>query len=84
MFNTNHVKDSCSNWLLLVRELYKHELYSIPICLGSNKGIGYAIAKQLARTPGIEVILTSRDVQRGHEAVANLHKYLSISKKTND
>jgi len=44
----------------------------IAVVTGANKGIGFAIAKQLAQSPGIQVILTARDTARGQEAVNQL------------
>lgn len=48
--------------------------------IGANKGIGYGIAKSLAKVGGLEVILTARDPKLGLEAVAKLKKYLSDNK----
>ncbi|KAK7274530.1 hypothetical protein RIF29_15623 [Crotalaria pallida] len=44
---------------------------------GANKGIGYAISKQLASN-GITVVVTARDEKKGLEAVDNL-KQLGLS-----
>jgi len=45
----------------------------VALVTGGNKGIGYAIVKELAKSQGIEtVILTARDVTRGQEAVKKL------------
>ncbi|KAK7274526.1 hypothetical protein RIF29_15619 [Crotalaria pallida] len=41
------------------------------VVTGANKGIGFAISKQLASN-GITVVVTARDEKRGLEAVANL------------
>ena len=47
----------------------------LAIVTGSNKGIGYAIVEQLLLHPDkYSVVLTSRDIQRGEEAVGNLLK----------
>lgn len=43
----------------------------IALVTGANKGIGYAIAQQLAQA-GVRVILGARDAQRGQAAVASL------------
>lgn len=43
----------------------------IALVTGANKGIGYAIAQQLAQA-GVRVILGVRDAQRGQAAVASL------------
>ncbi|KAK1419803.1 hypothetical protein QVD17_29161 [Tagetes erecta] len=42
------------------------------IVTGGNRGIGYEICRQLA-SKGVEVILTSRNQDRGEEAVKNLN-----------
>ncbi|XP_010242706.1 PREDICTED: (+)-neomenthol dehydrogenase-like [Nelumbo nucifera] len=44
---------------------------TIAVVTGANKGIGFAIVKQLAEL-GLTVILTSRDVSRGQQAVHSL------------
>ncbi|KAK9992876.1 hypothetical protein SO802_022579 [Lithocarpus litseifolius] len=44
----------------------------IAVVTGANKGLGFAISKQLASN-GVKVILTSRDVKRGNEAVEKLN-----------
>ena len=44
---------------------------SIALVTGGNKGIGFEIAKQLARA-GVSVILGARDPERGSRAVADL------------
>ncbi|KAI3956362.1 hypothetical protein MKW92_033065 [Papaver armeniacum] len=41
------------------------------VVTGGNKGIGFEICKQLALN-GILVVLTSRDIKKGLEAVGNL------------
>ncbi|XP_065864168.1 (+)-neomenthol dehydrogenase-like [Euphorbia lathyris] len=41
------------------------------VVTGANKGIGFAVCKQLASN-GIVVILTARDEERGLEAVQKL------------
>jgi NAD(P)-dependent dehydrogenase (short-subunit alcohol dehydrogenase family) len=43
----------------------------IALVTGANKGIGLAIARQLARA-GVSVIIGARDAVRGHAAVAEL------------
>lgn len=40
---------------------------------GSNRGIGYEIVRQLAGH-GIKVVLTSRDITKGQEAVKALQQ----------
>jgi len=48
---------------------------NIAVVTGANKGIGYAIVEQLLLHPTkYSVFLTSRDTQRGEEAMANLLK----------
>ena len=42
------------------------------VVTGANKGIGYAIAKQLGATAGVHCIATARSAQRGGQAVAAL------------
>jgi len=45
----------------------------VAVVTGANKGIGYAIVKQLADPNlGLQVVLTSRDESRGKQAVAAL------------
>ncbi|XP_023917436.1 salutaridine reductase [Quercus suber] len=44
----------------------------IAVVTGANKGLGFAISKQLASN-GVKVILTARDVKRGNEAVEKLN-----------
>ena len=47
--------------------------YRIADVTGANKGLGFAISKQLASN-GVKVILTARDVKRGiNEAVEKLN-----------
>lgn len=46
----------------------------VAIVTGSNKGIGFAIVKQLCQQFDGIVYLTSRDVGRGQAAVAELEK----------
>ena len=41
------------------------------VVTGSNKGIGYEIARQLARN-GLTTVVTARDVSRGTQAVEAL------------
>ncbi|CAH2063271.1 unnamed protein product [Thlaspi arvense] len=48
------------------------------VVTGANKGIGLEICRQLASN-GIIVVLTSRDEQRGLEAVETLKKELGVS-----
>eukprot|EP01116_Phalansterium_solitarium_P008483 TRINITY_DN22385_c0_g1_i1.p1 TRINITY_DN22385_c0_g1~~TRINITY_DN22385_c0_g1_i1.p1 ORF type:complete len:261 (-),score=54.97 TRINITY_DN22385_c0_g1_i1:154-936(-) len=45
----------------------------IAVVTGGNKGIGLAVCKRLAKLPDYRVILTSRDINRGHEALLILH-----------
>ena len=40
---------------------------------GANKGIGFEIARQLAKK-GVTVVLTARNEVRGREATAKLHQ----------
>ena len=42
------------------------------VVTGANKGIGYAIAKELAATPGVRCVATARSAERGRAAVAQL------------
>ncbi|KAF8393785.1 hypothetical protein HHK36_019983 [Tetracentron sinense] len=44
---------------------------TVAIVTGANKGIGFALVKRLAEL-GLTVILTCRDVSRGHKAVQSL------------
>jgi len=48
------------------------------VVTGANRGIGFEICRQLA-SEGIRVVLTSRDENRGLEAVETLKKELEIS-----
>ncbi len=43
----------------------------VAVVTGSNKGIGLEICRQLS-SQGVEVILTSRNIEKGHEAIAEL------------
>lgn len=43
----------------------------VALVTGANRGIGYELVKQLASN-GFRVILTSRDAEKGHEAVQKL------------
>ena len=53
----------------------------VAIVTGSNKGIGFAIVRGLAKKFEGDVFLTSRSEERGLEAVANLKKVLRIRLK---
>ncbi|KAJ4973248.1 hypothetical protein NE237_006422 [Protea cynaroides] len=44
---------------------------TVAVVTGANRGIGYEIARQLA-VHGLSVILTSRDISKGHEAMKSL------------
>eukprot|EP01155_Anaeramoeba_flamelloides_P021706 Anaeramoba_flamelloidesa591308_12.p1 GENE.a591308_12~~a591308_12.p1 ORF type:complete len:236 (+),score=44.03 a591308_12:31-738(+) len=46
----------------------------IALVTGANRGIGFETCKQLAEIEGIHVILTSRDVEKGEQAVKKLKK----------
>ncbi|CAK1542332.1 unnamed protein product [Leptosia nina] len=46
----------------------------IAVVTGSNKGIGYAIVKELCKRGVSVVYLTARDIQRGQKAVEELKK----------
>lgn len=48
------------------------ELSRIAVVTGSNRGLGYAIAKKLGQLPGIQVILTSRSEAEGRAAQEKL------------
>ncbi|KAI3957211.1 hypothetical protein MKW98_012086 [Papaver atlanticum] len=48
------------------------------VVTGGNKGIGFEICRQLASN-GISVVLTSRDVTKGLEAVENLKNSFGLS-----
>lgn len=41
------------------------------IVTGANKGIGFAMVKRLAQL-GLTVILTARDIEKGHKAIEEL------------
>ena len=41
---------------------------------GANRGLGYQVAKELSNIEGIEVVLTSRNKEKGMEAVNKLKK----------
>src|SRR3989338_7330176 len=43
----------------------------VAVITGANKGIGFEVARQLAKS-GIFIVLTSRDEQKGREAVDTL------------
>jgi NAD(P)-dependent dehydrogenase (short-subunit alcohol dehydrogenase family) len=43
----------------------------VAVVTGSNKGVGYEIARQLARN-GLTTVMTARDVSRGTKAVEAL------------
>lgn len=51
---------------------------TIAVVTGSNRGIGYEIATQLARH-GLNVILTSRDINSGKAAANALKEGLNVS-----
>ncbi|XP_058102828.1 uncharacterized protein LOC131246588 [Magnolia sinica] len=52
---------------------------TVAVVTGSNRGIGYEIARQLAEQ-GLTVIITSRDITKGHEAMKTLReKGLNVS-----
>ncbi|KAG0585668.1 hypothetical protein KC19_2G028300 [Ceratodon purpureus] len=44
---------------------------TVAVVTGSNKGVGYEIARQLARN-GLTTVVTARDVSRGTKAVEAL------------
>lgn len=44
---------------------------TVAVVTGSNKGVGYEIARQLARN-GLTTVMTARDVSRGTKAVEAL------------
>jgi NAD(P)-dependent dehydrogenase (short-subunit alcohol dehydrogenase family) len=44
----------------------------IAVITGGNRGIGFEIARQLARRPGIRVVLTARDAAKASSAAAKL------------
>ncbi|KAJ6662440.1 hypothetical protein lerEdw1_011853 [Lerista edwardsae] len=46
----------------------------VAVVTGSNKGIGFAIVRALCKKFSGDVYLTSRDIERGKEAVAQLQK----------
>lgn len=48
------------------------EQHKIAVVTGSNRGLGYAIAKKLGQIQGIRVVLTSRDQQSGRTAQEKL------------
>lgn len=46
----------------------------IAVVTGGNKGIGFSICKQLAKSgPNIQVILTARNQELGNQALDKLH-----------
>lgn len=54
----------------------------VAIVTGSNKGIGYGIVRNLLKYPfDGDVYLTSRDVQRGLDAVKQLKEEIGIESK---
>ncbi|KAJ2949638.1 hypothetical protein O0L34_g15563 [Tuta absoluta] len=56
----------------------------VAVVTGSNKGIGFAIVKELCRR-GVEIVyLTSRDEAKGREAVEKLHSVKSEDLKEED
>nr|POE97491.1 carbonyl reductase [nadph] 1 [Quercus suber] len=44
---------------------------TVAIVTGANKGIGFAMVKRLAQL-GLTVILTARDIEKGHKAIEEL------------
>ncbi len=50
-----------------------HTVEMIALVTGANRGIGYAVCQQLAER-GIHIILTSRDEQKGQQAVRQLQQ----------
>jgi NAD(P)-dependent dehydrogenase (short-subunit alcohol dehydrogenase family) len=46
----------------------------VAVVTGGNRGIGYEICKELSNV-GCRVVLTSRDVKHGKQAVAKLGSY---------
>lgn len=50
-----------------------HTVEMIALVTGANRGIGYAVCQQLAER-GIHTILTSRDEQKGQQAVRQLQQ----------
>jgi NAD(P)-dependent dehydrogenase (short-subunit alcohol dehydrogenase family) len=46
----------------------------IAVVTGANRGIGFEIARQLARQPGIRVVLTARDEAKAREASGRLKR----------
>jgi (+)-neomenthol dehydrogenase len=66
---------------LLILFLFFYRIFNLvcryAVVTGANKGIGFAVCKQLA-SKGITVVLTARDENRGLEAVEKL-KQLSLT-----
>jgi (+)-neomenthol dehydrogenase len=66
---------------LLILFLFFYRIFNLvcryAVVTGANKGIGFAVCKQLA-SKGITVVLTARDGKRGLEAVQKL-KQLSLT-----
>jgi (+)-neomenthol dehydrogenase len=66
---------------LLILFLFFYRIFNLvcryAVVTGANKGIGFAVCKQLA-SRGITVVLTARDENRGLEAVQKL-KQLSLT-----
>lgn len=46
----------------------------IAVVTGANRGIGFEIARQLARQPGVRVVLTARDEAKAKAAAAKLKR----------
>jgi len=44
----------------------------LAVVTGANKGIGFAVVQKLAKSPGLNVILTARDPKLGQEAIDKL------------
>lgn len=53
----------------------------VAVVTGSNKGIGFAVVKQLCQRFDGDVYLTARDVNRGQEAVKKLQQEFNVNPK---